>query len=1395
MEKRAISILVLILHSIYFLWAQCEINISGIIADTITTEYFLDISGILNDDLSDPGQGICAIEIDFQHSYLGDVQIELISPDGQSLLLVGPFTSAISPTNLSSWDITFLPCAFPASPDAGFLPTWNNNQAWQILTNYTGSYYPFSGCLEDFDNGSANGTWILRVTDNDAPQTGVIENISLIFCDNTGVECALCTPDAGSFSVADFQVCAGESLGPNAIQITYANAPPDPAEFGSRFILFNADSLINVTDDPPGIELLDPGLYELCQIVFRIGDQAELLDLLSTGSLNEVLDEFRGEEQQFCTGITTPCARLEILSLPDTTHVDTLVCSGQSVILAGDEYTAPGNYLVQTQTVSGCDSFIMATLGVSNLEINVLTPDSINCNDTAIALDGSVSSGSGSLDFLWTTTNGNILTDPTLPVIRVNSAGSYVLLVTDEFCSEDTVIQVFSDASFPQLFLSGGTITCDQPNITLSAISVPANVSFSWTGPNGFMAQGAMATVNSHGTYYLAAVNAGGCATMDSVLVQIDTMGTPFDLISVEKDCQNGRTLLSADPSVTGALYEWSGPEIITNFVDTAWVSQAGLYHVVRTMPNGCQTADSILIDGDYLLPDVDAGMDDSLACNAVIQLSASSADSDLDYHWLAPNGSLNAGQTITADQTGIYVVTGIAANGCSNSDTLLVTPADNVSAFMTFTDTLNCRQDSIEIGVFGDGLISVIWDAGDSLKSIKVGVPGIYSGTVIDTANCVQRFSIPVPGDLDPPAFQVQGDTLTCTPDSVTLYFTSADGYAQISWEDMSGPISSDSTLIVSEAGQYILRLTGENGCEGIAEVEVVADTVKPELIISSGVLLCDTSLQIQTILLDSILEINWSGPDSFQSTALQPFVAQGGSYVAQVTGRNGCVNRDSIQIVEETAPPDLMVLGGQLTCNTPQVLLEASSSVPGTAYAWYAGNNLIAMDSIVSVDSAGVFIIVARAPNRCETRDSVILTAPATPELTVRTDTITCGKDTIRLHAASTTDSVSFSWSGPGNFGAMDSVITVSVAGEYSVVAIDQNGCQTDTAFTVMADTTRPQAIISTLGMLGCASGSVVLDGALSVGQGILSFRWTMPHGSGTVFDSTSLEVDTSGTYILTVEDLGNRCRDSDSIQIRRDSSLPQVYFAVEPACDQGSGGAIIVDSVPGATFPLNYLLGGNSQPSGFFDNLVAGIYLFRITDSAGCALDTLIEIPEAGGSGSIDLGPDIAIRAGDSILLQAELTIDTSDISASQWSGSPVSCSTCLTNQVAPQINSTYVLSITDVFGCVISDEIQVFVQNDAEFYIPNVFSPNNDGVNDLLDIRLGPGITHLNRFRIFSRWGELVYEVTDRSATAHGVSWDGNYSGELMAPGVFTYFVEIVLANGRIEKRVGDITLIR
>ena len=113
-----------------------------------------------------------------------------------------------------------------------------------------------------------------------------------------------------------------------------------------------------------------------------------------------------------------------------------------------------------------------------------------------------------------------------------------------------------------------------------------------------------------------------------------------------------------------------------------------------------------------------------------------------------------------------------------------------------------------------------------------------------------------------------------------------------------------------------------------------------------------------------------------------------------------------------------------------------------------------------------------------------------------------------------------------------------------------------------------------------------------------------------------------------------------------------------------------------------------------------------------------------------------------------------------------------------------------------GCATSFDFQVFLNPRQGVFIPNIFSPNQDGINDLFVIFPSSAVKNILYLQVYDRWGELVFERTNFSPNNHIQNgWDGSFNGKIMPPATFAFIGKIEYLDGTIEEVSGDITLIR
>ncbi|MBC7849147.1 MAG: PKD domain-containing protein [Chitinophagaceae bacterium] len=171
----------------------------------------------------------------------------------------------------------------------------------------------------------------------------------------------------------------------------------------------------------------------------------------------------------------------------------------------------------------------------------------------------------------------------------------------------------------------------------------------------------------------------------------------------------------------------------------------------------------------------------------------------------------------------------------------------------------------------------------------------------------------------------------------------------------------------------------------------------------------------------------------------------------------------------------------------------------------------------------------------------------------------------------------------------------------------------------------------------------------------------------------------------------------------------------------------------------------------------------------------------------------GDDKTVSIGSSVQLKAELS---SDVNRIRWlPSSGLSCNNCGSPVAAPKQTTTYVIEVENEGGCVTKDDVQIFVFCDnSNLFVPNTFTPNGDGNNDVFYPR-GKGLYTIKTLRVFNRWGEVVYEKTNFGANDASMGWDGTHKGKPALQDVYVYTIDVICENQLVMRYGGNVALIR
>ncbi|MBX2928479.1 MAG: gliding motility-associated C-terminal domain-containing protein [Saprospiraceae bacterium] len=332
-----------------------------------------------------------------------------------------------------------------------------------------------------------------------------------------------------------------------------------------------------------------------------------------------------------------------------------------------------------------------------------------------------------------------------------------------------------------------------------------------------------------------------------------------------------------------------------------------------------------------------------------------------------------------------------------------------------------------------------------------------------------------------------------------------------------------------------------------------------------------------------------------------------------------------------------------------------------------------------------------------------------------------------------------------------------------------------------------------------LTCNMGMVSLGGPnTSTGPGI-TYLWSSPTPGVVISNPATqiIEAAQQGTFLLRVtNDIG--CSGTDEVIVTASFEAPVAEVIVTPiSCFNAANGSILITGVTGGRAPYEFSLnGGAFGGQQLFAGLDARQHTLTVRDQNGCfsELTFTLDNPQ---QLTVLLQTNISqnrIEWGDSVRLEAIFTpgvvLDTiiwRPDSISQPTSSIV---------VRPTSATTYSVQIVDKNGCTAEDQVTIFVERIRRIFIPNSFSPNDDGVNDMLTIFADPAqVREVKTFMVFNRWGETMYELQNFSPNDLGIGWNGKHREQLMNAGVYVYVAEIEFNDGEVVIYKGDVTLMR
>ena len=452
----------------------------------------------------------------------------------------------------------------------------------------------------------------------------------------------------------------------------------------------------------------------------------------------------------------------------------------------------------------------------------------------------------------------------------------------------------------------------------------------------------------------------------------------------------------------------------------------------------------------------------------------------------------------------------------------------------------------------------------------------------------------------------------------------------------------------------------------------------------------------------------------------------------------------------VSVTAIPDTICLGSSTT-------LFASGA---SSYSWNTGATT---SSIVVTPTASVSYSAIDPSSPCASSGNISVVVLQASSATISGNTSICSGGTATLTASG---GGTYSWI-PGGQVTPSIIVNPTSATTYSAVVT--NMCGTNTVSATVS-------IIS--GLTASVSGNTLLCSGQSTtltASGGSNFNWS----TGATTSNIVVMPSSNSTYSVTVS--SGFCSDDTSIAVI--VAPPLIAFATNATICSGDTATL------SATGGGNYLW-NNGATSSSITTSAPGNY--SVIVSIGNCSDTT--------SASVIVNQNPTANAGSNVTIAQGQTTALSAVGGGSYNWNNGDTSAVI--NVSPAATSMYCVVVTNSDGCVDSACVSVFVtvavepldcsfSATGELFLPNAFSPNRDGENDVIGLLYG-NYTCIKTFRLFiySRWGEKVFETRD---PAEG--WTGEYNGKIEETGVFAYYLNVTLVNGNIKEAKGNISLLR
>ncbi len=773
----------------------------------------------------------------------------------------------------------------------------------------------------------------------------------------------------------------------------------------------------------------------------------------------------------------------------------------------------------------------------------------------------------------------------------------------------------------------------------------------------------------------------------------------------------------------------------------------------------------------------------------------------------------------------GIYPVKMLVEDsyGCKDSLTkpALISISKPVAAF-TSSDTLLCPSAGITFTNISTGGFEVqyTWSFGDGNTSTQINPTYNYTtqGTYIVKLVMIDKFGCTDSTEKSiyvykPTANFQMSDSFSSCPPLLVDFTNTSQYYVALNWDFGDGGNSQlvNPSRMYTYPGVYKVKLWVQNngGC-----IDTIVKTITIQgptgVFTYSPLKICRQGNVTFTANTQNATNFIWDYNDGNIDFNTQPTnthaYANAGIYVPKLILEDalGCrvpiVGLDTIRVI---GVKTFINAQQRLLCDSGMVVFSDStiSNDLITNYQWSFGDGGTSSSNnpTHNFSNTGWYNISLITTSAFGCSDTAVynnyIKIVASPKVQILGDSAKCEPALMSYQGGfvvTDTAAVTWSWSfGNGNTSTLQSPVAESypVAGSYpvSVIATNSSGCTGTAGKNIIV---HPKPVVDA----GPDTTICKFNSFTLTANGASQYTWSADPTLSCVNCASPVATPPfkQTYYVSGASTFG--CVNTDSVILQVKQPIKVSVSKSDTLCvgetrQLMASGAELYTWTASTWLSSTSIANPRSKPDSTITYKVVGTDDLNCFKDSGYITLTVYPIPK------IDIlnGDAITVNVGKTVKLNTKSSPDVTN-----WRWMPtiaLSCGTCPEPEASPTQSIIYSVLASNDGRCIARDQITItLICDNANIYIPNTFSPNNDGTNDIFYPR-GTGLYTIKTMRIFNRWGQLLFEKTNVSANNPSQGWDGTYNGEKVQPDVYVYVMEAVCDNNTIVPLKGNVTLLR